>query len=91
MWKELDKVYVEQSFFNSKTKKEFMEKIGIFNRDYRAYKRAIKFFKIEEEKLGCELYSNSETKNRKIKKDIIGEKFGKIEVISVNTEKNSSS
>jgi hypothetical protein len=87
MWKELDEAYVKQSFFNSKTKKEFMEKIGIHNRDYRACKRAIRFFKIEEEKLGCELCSSGESKNRKIKKDIIGEKFGKVEVISINTEK----
>ena len=52
MWRDLEKSYVEEAWFNSKQKKDFMEKIGIINRDYRAAARAIKYFQLKTEDFG---------------------------------------
>ena len=80
MWKDLDKSYVEEAWFNSKQKKDFMEKIGIINRDYRAAARAIKYFQLKAEDFGKNLFQEIRTPNRKV----IGETFGDIKVISLN-------
>lgn len=52
MWKDLDKEYVQYSWENSKRKIDFMRKINITNRDYRACERAIKFFNLNIEDFG---------------------------------------
>lgn len=52
MWKNFDKEYVQYSWENSKRKIDFMKKINITNRDYRACDRAIKFFNLSIEDFG---------------------------------------
>ena len=84
MWRDLEKSYVEEAWFNSKQKKDFMEKIGIINRDYRACKRAVKFFDLKDEDFGANLKSEM----RKPRKDLIGQVFGDLEVLSINEEKS---
>ena len=49
MWRDYPKDYVEEAWKNSKRKIDFMEKIDITNRDYRACKRAVKFFDLKDE------------------------------------------
>ena len=41
MWKDYPKEYVEKAWKNSKKKIDFMKKIGIVNKDYKACERAI--------------------------------------------------
>ena len=59
MWKDLDKEYVQYSWENSKRKIDFMRKINITNRDYRACERAIKFFNLSIEDFGKQLRTAS--------------------------------
>lgn len=80
MWRDLEKSYVEEAWFNSKQKKDFMEKIGIINKDYRAAARAIKYFQLKAEDFGKNLFQEIRTPNRQV----IGETFGDIKVISLN-------
>lgn len=84
MWKDYSKEYVEDAWKNSKRKIDFMEKIDITNRDYRACKRAINFFDLKDEDFGANLKSEM----RKPKKDLIGQVFGDLEVLSINEEKS---
>ena len=60
------------------------KKIDITNRDYRACKRAVKFFDLKDEEFGTNLKSEM----RKPKKDLIGQIFGNLEVLSINEEKS---
>lgn len=84
MWRDYPKDYVEEAWKNSKRKIDFMEKIDITNRDYRACKRAVKFFDLKDEDFGANLKSEM----RKPKKDLIGQIFGDLEVLSINEEKS---
>lgn len=84
MWKDYSQDYVLEAWKNSKKKIEFMKKIDINNKDYRACKRAEKFFQLNEEDFGSSLYVQLRRPNR----DVIGKKFGKIEVISINEPKS---
>lgn len=84
MWRDYPKDYVEETWKNSKRKIDFMEKIDITNRDYRACKRAVKFFDLKDEDFGANLKSEM----RKPKKDLIGQIFGDLEVLSINEEKS---
>ena len=46
---------VEKLWRNASCKKDFMEAIGILNKDYRALKRALKFYNLKEEDMGINL------------------------------------
>ena len=73
---------VEKLWRNASCKKDFMEAIGILNKDYRALKRALKFYNLKEEDMGINLQSNYHT--RKLINDKTGKFFGDLEVISLD-------
>lgn len=77
---------LEEIWFNVKTKKDFMEQVGIMNRDYRACDRLLKKFNINKEDIGKNLVNSS----KKIKpvNNLIGQKFGQIEVVEIDTKKS---
>lgn len=85
MWKDLDKEYVQYSWENSKRKIDFMRKINITNRDYRACERAIKFFNLSIEDFGKQLRTASTVDRKKLS----GKFFGELEVLCVNEKKSS--
>lgn len=86
MWKDYSQEYIEEAWKNSKKKIDFMKKIGIINRDYRACERAIQFFHLNEVDLGSEL--KLENKLKKPRKNIIGSTFGSLHVVSLNIDKS---
>lgn len=85
MWKNFDKEYVQYSWENSKRKIDFMKKINITNRDYRACDRAIKFFNLSIEDFGKQLRTASVIDRKKLS----GKFFGELEVLHVNEKKSS--
>ena len=78
---------VKQLWYNASCKKDFMEQIGITNRDYRALKRVLKFYNINESDLGLNLVNDY--KPGTLRNDKTGQFFGSVEVLKIN-EKESA-